>query len=80
MDEFRPRMLLEPDVTKVAAMDESRSSMLPGTRRYQGGSARGMSIVDASRNPTLLKWQRWESGVVAAMWYPPHRCTTTPRL
>ena len=33
--------------------------MLLGTRRYQGGSDGRIAIADASRNPTLLRWQRW---------------------
>ena len=40
-------------------MDASRSRMLLGTRRYSGGSNGRISIADASRNPTLLRWQRW---------------------
>ena len=53
MDESRSRMLLQEH--ELATMDESRSRT--GTRRYYVGSDEGLSIADASRNPTFLSWK-----------------------
>ena len=51
--------LSKPDVTRLAAMDASRTWMLAETGRCHVGSDGCMWIVDASRNTTLPGWQRW---------------------
>ena len=49
----------EPDVTILAAVEETRSRMLLENPRYHLGSDGGSSMLDASRNPTSPSWQQW---------------------
>ena len=49
----------KPDITRLAAMDQTRSHKLPQTGCYQVGSDGSNSIAQASTNRMVPGWQRW---------------------
>ena len=57
-------------VAILAAVEETRSRMLLGNPRYHLGSDGGSSMVDVSRNPTLLSWQGGGSSIPYACGKP----------